>query len=140
MQLPSRWLAHTPMTEPAALESQIKNLPSDVASLNRVVQGLLVHAEWLAAYGLEPLSFDSPRPTLPVHERLGALVACDGPALEAARPPARRAVGTCRDFALALCSFLRANSVPARLSCASSLAPSCRRCPKTIPAICPRLG
>jgi hypothetical protein len=54
MQQPSRWLVHSPMTEPGAFETQIKALPSEVAALNQVVQGLLVHSEWLAAYGVDP--------------------------------------------------------------------------------------
>jgi hypothetical protein len=44
MQQPSQWLNHTPMTELGAFEAQIKALPSGVASLNQVVQGLLVHS------------------------------------------------------------------------------------------------
>jgi hypothetical protein len=37
--------------------------------------------------------------------------------LRAARPPAQRGVGTCRDFALMLCSFLRSHAIPARVRC-----------------------
>jgi len=96
------------MTHPAALEAQIGRFPSDVASLNRIVQGLLVHSEWLAAYGIDPssLGFIS-RATLSVSERLGALIVRDALRLDEARAPSRREVGTCRDFALTLCSFLR---------------------------------
>lgn len=41
------------MSEPGALASEFEKLPSDVASLNRIAQGLLVHSEWLSAYGLD---------------------------------------------------------------------------------------
>ncbi len=37
--------------------------------------------------------------------------------LRAMRPPERRQVGTCRDFALLLCSFLRVHRIPARVRC-----------------------
>jgi hypothetical protein len=118
MQSPSRWLAHTPMTEPGALESRVRGLPADVASLNRAVQGLLVHCEWLAAYGANSSAFPSfSRATLPVSERLAALVERDVLGLDEARTPTQRSVGTCRDFALTLCSFLRTTGTPARLRC-----------------------
>ena len=105
------------MTEPGAFESLIKRLPPDVGYLSRVVQGLLVHSEWLAAYGLDPRAYHSiSRATLPVSERLAALLN-KGRALDEAHVPAARAVGTCRDFALILCCFLRTLGRPARLRC-----------------------
>ena len=117
MRSPSRWFAHTSMTEPAALEALFRNLSADVADLNRVVQGLLVHCAWLGSYGADLSAFGPvSRTTLPVSERLAAMVERDGRGLDA-RPPTQRAVGTCRDFALALCAFLRATGTPARLRC-----------------------
>jgi hypothetical protein len=107
------------MTELGAFEPLIKRLASDdVGGLSRVVQGLLVHSEWLAAYGLDPSAFRSvSRATLPVSERLARLLDADGRSLDEARTPAARAVGTCRDIALMLCSFLRALGTPARVRC-----------------------
>ncbi len=118
MDSPSRWLAHTPMTEPAALASLFIRLPSDVAGLNRVVQGLLVHCELLAKYGDDPSAFGPvSRTTLPVKQRLEALLDRDGRELNEVRMPTQREVGTCRDFALMVCAFLRATGTPARLRC-----------------------
>jgi hypothetical protein len=106
------------MTEPAAFDPAIKVLPSDAASLARVVQGLLVHSEWLTAYGADPGAFSGvSRATLPVRQRLERLVAREAVPLDAPRAPTAREVGTCRDFALMLCSFLRAHGVAARLRC-----------------------
>ncbi len=118
MQSPERWLRHTPMTEPGALAPQFAKLPHDVPSLSEIVQGLLVHMEFLAAYGIDPgaIPFVS-RTTLPVSEQLGALTKADALALRQPRAPAGRALGTCRDFALTLCSFLRTTGTPARLRC-----------------------
>lgn len=114
----TRWLQQSPMTEPGLVAAEFKDLPSDVASLNRMTQGLLVHSEWLSAYGLDPADFHSiSRTTLPVSERLGALVYSDGRRLTEPRTPRHRSVGTCRDFALTLCSLLRATGTPARLRC-----------------------
>jgi hypothetical protein len=115
MQPPSRWLAHTPMTEPAALFTR---LPKDIAGLNRVAQGLLVHGDMLDKYGEDPAAFGSvSRTTLPVQQRLEALLERDGRPLDEVRVPAQRGVGTCRDFALMLCAFLRTLGTPARLRC-----------------------
>ena len=112
------WLEQTPMTELGPLASEFRSLPADVASLNRITQGLLVHSEWLSAYGVDPAELRAiSRATLPVSERLGALVNSDARPLTEAREPARRSVGTCRDFALTLCSFLRATGTPARVRC-----------------------
>ncbi len=114
----ARWLQHSPMTDPGMLAEEFKDLPPDVASLSRIAQGLLVHSEWLSAYGLDPTAFHSiSRITLPVSERLGALVKSDGCRLTETRSPGHRSAGTCRDFALTLCSFLRATGTPARLRC-----------------------
>ena len=118
MHSPSRWLAHTSMTEPATLAPLIKNLAPDVEVLNRVVQGLLVHCAWLGSYGADLSAFGPmSRTTLPVSERLTTLVERDGRGLDEARAPTQRSVGTCRDFALTLCGFLRATGTPARIRC-----------------------
>ena len=106
------------MTEPGALSAEFSLLPSDISSLNHIIHGLLVHSEWLSAYGLDASAFPSmSRRTLPVSERLQALSKSRSGELREARAPAQRSAGTCRDFALTLCSFLRAKGVPARLRC-----------------------
>ena len=77
MQRVAHWLRHTPMTEPGALALEFEKLPSDVASLNRLAQGLLVHSEWLSAYGVDASALRSAnRVTLPcakytLHENWG---------------------------------------------------------------------
>ena len=86
--------------------------------MNRVVQGLLIHSDWLAAYGLDETGFQGiSRATLPVADRLRAIFTADKQQLRLPRPPGGRAVGTCRDYALMLCSFLRAKGVPSRVRC-----------------------
>jgi hypothetical protein len=118
MQSTVQWFAHSPMTEPGALSSSLQRLPPDVASLNRVVRGLLVHCAWLGSYDDDPGAFGPvSRTTLPVKERLAGLLELDGRDFDEARIPARRAVGTCRDYALMLCAFLRAKGTAARVRC-----------------------
>jgi hypothetical protein len=117
MQPPSRWLAHTPMTDPGAPAAMFTRLPSDVTGLNRMVQGLLIHSELLGKYG-EPNAFGPvSRTTFPVQQRLTILLERDGRDLNEVRIPTQRGIGTCRDFALMLCAFLREKGTAARLRC-----------------------
>lgn len=90
-------------------------LPDDVDALSRVIQGLLVHGDWLGVYGLA----DRPesRVTLPVADRLQQILAADPRPLTEPRPVARRIHATCRDYALLLVSFLRVKGHAARLRC-----------------------
>jgi hypothetical protein len=55
-----------------------------------------------------------PRDTLPVADRL-RLIAAHAGSLAAQRPPEKRTFGTCRDYALMLCSMLRHRAVPTRV-------------------------
>ena len=113
-----RWLKQSPMSEPASHAGAVAELSSDVGDLARVVQGLLVHEAWLGAYGLNEAEYrDVSRATLPVAERLSRVVQRDSGRLQFPRQPNGREVGTCRDFALMLCSFLRGKQIPSRVRC-----------------------
>jgi hypothetical protein len=120
----SRWLVHTPMTDPASLAALIEELPDDITALSRVVQGLIVHCAWLERYGDNSAFGVVSRTTLPVEKRLASLLKRGKPDLRR-RIPTQREVGTCRDFALMMCSFLRAKGTAARVRCgfASYLGP-----------------
>ncbi len=99
------------------LAPEVEQLPRDVETLTRVVQGVIVHAEWLANYGLDASAVPTiSRTTLPICQRL-VQVKSDGRPLDEARAPAMRSIGTCRDFALSLCALLRATGTPARVRC-----------------------
>jgi hypothetical protein len=113
-----RWTDHTPMSDPAAHTSIVAELPSGIGALNSIIQGLLVHSDWLTVYGLDNADYRTvSRNTLPVADRLDTILGNDSQDLRTPRPPGKRAVGTCRDFALMLCSFLRSKSVPSRVRC-----------------------
>ena len=114
----NNWIDHTPMSDPADHASRVAGLPADIGVLNRVIQGVLVHSDWLADYGLdEKLLHAGSRQTLPVAERLADIIERDARPLHIPRSPDRRTVGTCRDFALMLCSLLRGKGVSSRLRC-----------------------
>jgi len=118
MPKPENWLRHSPMSEPASHAGAIGELPSGVGYLAAIVQGLLVHEAWLSAYRLDERDYrDVSRATLPVAERLNRVLGQNPRRLQIVRPPRERQVGTCRDFALMLCAFLRCRQIPARVRC-----------------------
>jgi hypothetical protein len=113
-----RWIDHNRMSDPAGYGAAMAGLPSDIGALNGIVQGVLIHTDWLAECGLdESLLRATSRATLPIADRLADILERDARGLETRRPSSRRALGTCRDFALMLCSILRSQGLPARLRC-----------------------
>ena len=114
----ARWLEQSPMSDPGRAAALYDALPTDMAGLCRAVQGLLIHADWTASYGLSPDHFGpEARTTLPITKRLAQISRTDSRPLSIERPIEARAPGTCRDFALLLCSVLRHRQIPARVRC-----------------------
>jgi hypothetical protein len=95
--------------------ADIASLPDGVEALSRVIQGLLVHGDWLGVYGLADVP--GSRVTLPVSDRLHQILAADPRPLAEPRPIAQRTHATCRDYALLLVSFLRGKGHATRLRC-----------------------
>jgi hypothetical protein len=102
---------HGAFTEPGRFRDQLAALPSDLPALCAFIQNILIHADWAAAYGVTDTGLS--RETLPVEQRMG-LVGSPG---TKSLPPEQRTPGTCRDFALMLCSLLRDRGVAARVRC-----------------------
>jgi hypothetical protein len=112
----ARWLKQSPMSEPGSGVALYEALPRDIGGLCRAIEGLLIHTDWAAAYGLAPNHFGpEARATLPIAQRLAQISRTDPRPLSIERPIEARAPGTCRDFALLLCSVLRHRQVPARV-------------------------
>lgn len=104
------------MSELKSFHAIVSKFPADVKFLISMIQGILIHSDWLSEYGVE--TKEAPlRTTLPTAEKLRQVLALDMSALQRPRPPAKRAHATCRDFALMLCSLLRSKSIPARVRC-----------------------
>jgi hypothetical protein len=113
-----RWTSQSAMSDLGRHAAAVAELPSGVGALNSVVQGIIIHSDWLGAYGVDQSRFDHvSRETLPIAERLALVLDGDARALVVRRAPAQRTVGTCRDFALMLCAFLRSKGIPARVRC-----------------------
>lgn len=104
------------LTDPGALRALYDDLPADPSALRVLVSELIAHVSWAAQYGIPP-DTPMPRETQAVADRLGAVQSAFAGSLCALRPAERRTFGTCRDYALLLCSMLRQRSVPARVRC-----------------------
>lgn len=106
---PMTWLPRHPALD---------DIPAESEALRGCVQGVLVHRDWVAEYGLsaEQVRLDEQylRTTAEVLGR--TLEICPEP-ITAAREPTDRVVSICRDFALVHTALLRAHGVPARVRC-----------------------
>lgn len=106
------------MSDPGPHGDLVDQLPSDPKALAVIVQGLAMNLHTAHLYDL---TLDDERRREAQSRTLQAILAQvlvhDGRPLDQVRPPADRFVGTCRDFTLLLCAFLRAKGVPARARC-----------------------
>jgi hypothetical protein len=109
---------HGALSDPGRHDEALRGLNGRPAILAAIVQGLLIHGDWLDLYGLSDADFPgSSRTTLPIAQRLNAILDANASLLTTPRTPVQRSVGTCRDDALMLCALLRATSIPARVRC-----------------------
>ncbi|GIQ75306.1 transglutaminase-like domain-containing protein [Bradyrhizobium sp. RD5-C2] len=104
------------LTDPGELAGAYDDLPETVSGLCEVISGLIIHVALAERYGIPP-DVSMVRQTQPVADRLKLIQASFAGSLTAARPPRSRTFGTCRDYALLLCSMLRSRSIPARVRC-----------------------
>jgi hypothetical protein len=93
-------------------------LPDDVASLARVVPGLMLHQHIGPAYG-EPIAPErlAEAQLRAVDDILACVLEHDDAALSQERPLSKRAIGVCRHFSLLLVAMLRHKNIPARARC-----------------------
>jgi hypothetical protein len=106
------------MTDPGVHADLFSKLPNEIPALRKIVQGLLIHQYWAGAYG-----FSIPEDRVwecqirDVAGKLEKITELDGSPLTEPRPPERRLVGNCRDYAVLLTSILRYKGIPARTRC-----------------------
>jgi len=104
------------ITDPSTYSSLFENLPQDLPSLVKTVQGLLISLPWEDAYGLDTLRERQREIYLrTVPEMLKCILELDHSPLTLIRIPQKRKVSLCRDFAVLLVSMLRHKNVPARV-------------------------
>ena len=106
------------MTNPGVHADLFSELPDDIPSLCKVVQGLLIHQYWAGAYGYSiPQERMSEYQIRDVAGKLDRIMELDDRPLPEPRPPDRRMVGNCRDYAVLLTAMLRYKGIPARTRC-----------------------
>ncbi|MVO86315.1 transglutaminase domain-containing protein [Streptomyces sp. p1417] len=116
----SDYLTQSPYSDPGPrLDALLGGapLPRDPAALAAVVRGLLMHREERGAFGYEvPVDrLHGDAETRYAGEILRIVGERGSTVLTEPREPGARFVATCRDFAVLLCSLLRATGTPARV-------------------------
>lgn len=98
-----------------------EDVPTDRAELRNVVQGLLVHRDWAAAYGIESDQVRSAEQNLrSTAELLDRAFELSNRPITDARPPLDRVLCICRHFTLLHTALLRAHGTAARVRCGFS--------------------
>jgi hypothetical protein len=106
------------MTNPGPYAHLYDDLPSDVPSLVKVVQGLMVHVFWGERYGLNLSEERQAEVQLrSMERRLARTLELDSRPLTTARQNEQKIVGNCRDFSVTLASMLQSKGIPARPRC-----------------------
>jgi hypothetical protein len=113
----SFYAAQSTFSDPGELVTHYADLPTDPAQLARITRDLLIHRLEGGIFGhthpVDRLHNDAE--TRYVDDILRVLVSRDDAPLTRRRALEGRFVGTCRDFALLHCSFLRHAGIPARI-------------------------
>ncbi len=118
MHLFDRFSTQSAITAPGQHAALYNGLPTTVAALRDVVQGLMVHVFWAGQYGLTLSPERQAEVQLRwVSRQLARIVELDPRPLTEARPVERKLVGNCRDHSTLLASLLRHQGVPARARC-----------------------
>ena len=109
---------HGAITEPGVYSDLLEALPSGIDEICEVIQGLLVHYDVAHLYGIDISSQRREHRELRhVSKILACMQALDDRPLTIPRPPNKRLVINCRDYATMLCAILRHKGVPARARC-----------------------
>lgn len=96
----------------------LDDLPADPGALRSIVQGLLIHRDWVTKYGLDGDDVriqEQHLRTMP--EVLGRAFEMDDSPVCRSRPPQDRVLTICRHDALLHVALLRETGTPARVRC-----------------------
>ncbi len=116
MDIATYYTQQSRFTDPGEFVSLFDNLPHDIAGLCRVVQGLIIHYR-----DGKMFNYTIPRKRLReidtryVNKILERIIELDDRPLTEERPPEKRFVGCCRDFATLFCVMARHQGVPTRV-------------------------
>lgn len=106
------------ITAPGNQAALFDGLPTDLPSLCRVVQGVLLHILCAEQYGVHLAAERKEEVQLRwIRRQLARIRELDPRPLCEPRPAEKRLVGNCRDFSVLLTAMLRHQGVPARARC-----------------------
>ena len=107
-----------PMTRLGDSGGALAGLPAEPPALAAVVQGLVLHPFWAAAYGVEvPERRQAEVQIRPAAAMVARIAELDPRPLAEPRPPGSRLLGNCRHFSTLTVALLRAAGVPSRARC-----------------------
>lgn len=105
-------------TQFGRLASEIEAIPGGVASVARLVQGLLIHEAWAPAYRVTlPAERIAEKQLHGANAMLARAKTLNPAPLIEKRPPLERVVGVCRHFATLFVACLHSKGIPARARC-----------------------
>jgi len=103
------------VTDPGQHARCLDVLPSEIPALSEIMQGLLIHVLEAERYGVQLSRERSEEVRIGcVTGMLSRILELDRRPLTVARPPERRLVATCHDYAVLLAAILRQQGRPAR--------------------------
>jgi hypothetical protein len=106
------------ITSPGAHPTLFDPLTRDIASLVKVVQGLMIHVFWVERYGIQLDASRKEEVQLRTVERmLTRILELDPRPLTEARAYEKKLVGNCRDHSVLMTTMLRQKGIPARARC-----------------------
>ncbi|KAB8181307.1 transglutaminase domain-containing protein [Nonomuraea phyllanthi] len=108
---------HSSFSTPGTFAMLYADLPPEPARLARITRDLMIH-RWEGGnyhYGILPERLHNDAETRYIDNILAIIVERNDAPLPQGRGLDDRFVGTCRDFALLFCSFLRHQGIPARV-------------------------
>lgn len=106
------------MSDPGAYVSLYEALPTSIAELVKLVQGVTIHVFWTERYGFKaPPERMAELQLRSMERRLARTLELDSRPLTATRSVDKKLLGNCRDHSLLLVSMLRHQGIPARARC-----------------------
>ncbi len=110
------YTSQSTITDPLAHTSLFEGLSSDIRTLCSVIQGIIIHPFEAHRYNVRiPKRRRKELDTRWISLMLARIHELDAHPLTVVRPPGKRLVGNCRDFATMLCAILRYQHIPARV-------------------------
>ena len=106
------------MSNPGTYATALLDLPTNIAQMVKVVQGVTIHVFWTKQYGFSlPPERRVELQLRSLEKRLARTFELDDRTLTEPRPVDKKLIGNCRDFTLLLVSMLRQQGIPARARC-----------------------